>query len=282
MKILLIGKESLVGSYLFQSLHERDHIVYQTNKKELDIVDRNKVLTYLKHITPDCVCLCSAFTDVNLARKEFDRCVQTNVIGLENVVYAVEQIDSSLLFLSSDYVFDGKSKSAYEPASKRNPINLYGFTKAVGEIIVESRLNKYYIVRTSWVYGKRNNKIDFFTKVVNSAKNNMSIRVVDDLISCPTYAGDLANSLAHLIESSNYGIHHIVNEGACSKYAFAKRIYQLIESDANVVPIKTKDFIEDEIRPKNSVLSTKQTIVTQSSPLPKWEHSLTVALQEFN
>jgi dTDP-4-dehydrorhamnose reductase len=251
MKVLIIGSEGMLGHDLVGILSKENEIS-TTTIWTLDITDIEKTIKTVKEVNPDVVVHAAAFTDVNGSESKKDLAYQVNVIGTRNVAVACREADSALVYICTDYVFDGTKGSSYYEYDQTNPLSVYGKTKYLGEVYIRDILNKFYIVRTAWLYGFHGP--NFVTTMLNLAKTNDNISVVDDQIGSPTYTVDLANAIAELIKNPVYGIYHITNSGSCSWYEYAKEIFEIAGVDIEVKPVSTEEYPQPAPRPKYSVL----------------------------
>ncbi|MGF7118951.1 dTDP-4-dehydrorhamnose reductase [Methanobacterium oryzae] len=251
MKVLIIGSEGMLGHDLVDILSKENEIS-TTTIWTLDITDIEKTIKTVKEINPDVVVHAAAFTDVNGSESKKDLAYQVNVIGTRNVAVACRETDSALVYICTDYVFDGTKGTSYYEYDQTNPLSVYGKTKHLGEVYIRDILNKFYIVRTAWLYGFHGP--NFVTTMLNLAKTKNSISVVDDQIGSPTYTVDLAKAVAELIKKPAYGIYHITNSGSCSWYEYAKEIFEIAGIDIEVKPVSTEEYPQPAPRPKYSVL----------------------------
>lgn len=251
MKVLIIGAEGMLGHDLVDVLGVENEIS-TTTIYTLDITDIDKTVKTVNKINPDIVVHAAAFTDVNGSESKQDAAYAVNVLGTRNVAVACKEAGSALVYICTDYVFDGKKGSSYREYDQPNPLSVYGRTKYLGEVYIRDILNKFYIVRTSWLYGFHGP--NFVTTMLNLAKTNDSISVVDDQIGSPTYTLDLAHAIAELIKKPIYGIYHITNSDSCSWYEYAKLIFDLAEIQIDVKPVTTEEYPQPAPRPKYSVL----------------------------
>ena len=251
MKVLIIGSEGMLGHDLVDILSAENEIS-TTTIYTLDITDINKTIKTVKEINPDVVMHAAAFTDVNGSESKQDLAYKVNVIGTRNVAVACREADSALVYICTDYVFDGTKGSSYYEYDQTNPLSVYGKTKYLGEVYIRDILNKFYIVRTAWLYGFHGP--NFITTMLNLAKTNDSISVVNDQIGSPTYTLDLAKAIAELIKKPAYGIYHITNSGSCSWYEYAKEIFDIAGIEIEVKPVSTEEYPQPAPRPKYSVL----------------------------
>ncbi len=251
MKVLIIGSEGMLGHDLVDILSAENEIS-TTTIYTLDITDIDKTIKTVKEINPDVVVHAAAFTDVNGSESKQDLAYKVNVIGTRNVAVACREADSALVYICTDYVFDGTKGSSYYEYDQTNPLSVYGKTKYLGEVYIRDILNKFYIVRTAWLYGFHGP--NFITTMLNLAKTNDSISVVNDQIGSPTYTLDLAKAIAELIKKPAYGIYHITNSGSCSWYEYAKEIFDIAGIEIEVKPVSTEEYPQPAPRPKYSVL----------------------------
>lgn len=251
MKVLIIGSEGMLGHDLVDALSAENEIS-TTTIDTLDITDINKTIKTVKEINPDVVVHAAAFTDVNGSESNSDLAYKVNVLGTRNVAVACSEADSALVYICTDYVFDGTKGSPYQEYDQTNPLSVYGKTKYLGEVYIRDILNKFYIVRTAWLYGFHGP--NFVTTMLNLAKTNDTISVVNDQIGTPTYTVDLATAISQLIKKPAYGIYHVTNSGNCSWYEYAREIFDIAGIDIEVKPVTTEEFPSPAARPKYSVL----------------------------
>lgn len=251
MKVLIIGSEGMLGQDLVDIL-SRENEVSTTTIDTLDITDIEKTVTTVKNINPDVVIHAAAFTDVDGSESNPDLAYKVNAIGTRNVAVACQETDSALVYICTDYVFDGTKGSSYKEYDQTKPLSVYGKTKHSGEIYIRDILNKFYIVRTAWLYGY--NGPNFVTTMLNLAKKMDSISVVADQVGSPTYTVDLSKAIAELIKKPAYGIYHITNSDHCSWYEYAQEIFKIAEIEIEVKPVTTEEFGSPAPRPQYSVL----------------------------
>jgi len=242
----------------------------------LDITDRAAVLEYITSKKPQKVIHCAAYTAVDKAEDEPELCFKVNADGTENIAKACKEIDAEMIYISTDYVFDGKGEKPHETDAVKSPISVYGKSKLAGEEAVLNHLEKYYIVRISWVFGQAGN--NFVKTMLNLAKTRDELNVVSDQIGSPTYTPDLAvllNDMAVVPENDNkYGIYHATNEGYCSWAGFASEIMKQSGSDCKINPIPTEQYPTKATRPKNSRLSKASLDNAGFARLPTWQDAL--------
>ena len=251
MKVLIIGSEGMLGHDLVDILSEENEI-NTTTIDTLDITDIGKTIAKVQEISPDVVVHAAAFTDVNGSETKKDLAYSVNGIGTRNVAVACKETNSALVYICTDYVFDGEKGSSYQEYDQTNPLSVYGKTKLQGETYIRDILSKFYIVRTSWLYGYHGP--NFVTTMLKLAETMDTISVVNDQIGSPTYTMDLAKAISKLIKKPSYGIYHISNGGECSWYDYAKEIFEIAGIEINVKPVSTEEYPQPAPRPKYSVL----------------------------
>lgn len=279
IRVLVTGANGQLGTDLVKALEKNGFDVIATTRKDFDLTNYADVENIIKTYRPDVVIHTAAYTKVDDAERNKEQCYNTNVIGTENIAKAVREINSRLVFISTDYVFDGNGDKPIHENTKTNPINYYGYTKAEAEKLVMEITPKSYIVRTSWLYGLKGD--NFVKKMLKLSEERDSIMVVNDQIGSPTYTKDLADFLINLIKTKKYGIYHGVNEGYCSWYEFAKKIFELSKKEVEVMPIESSKFETLAKRPSNSRLSTDFTDKMQLNKLPSWEDAIYRYIEEL-
>lgn len=250
---------------------KEEHDVYGFSKDEFNITNKYLVSNTIKKIKPHIVINCGACTNVDYCEANAKVAYEVNTLGVLNLAKASDNNNSLLIQISSDYVFDGLKKSPYSEDNTPNPINVYGRTKWISEEIVKKVCNKYYIIRTSRVFGFSNN--NFVEKIISKIENNNLIKIVDDQIGNPTYSVDLAYGISYLISRNKYGIYNITNEGYCSWFQFASKIIEYFNSNVLLIPIKSSEYRSKTRRPKYTVLDNSK-INCLGYKSPKWEESL--------
>ncbi len=274
MKILVTGANGMLGQDLCPILEDLDFVdeIIETDIENLDITNEIQTKSTLKKVNPDIVIHCAAYTNVDMAETEKDVAEKINVKGTENIAKACKSINATLIFISTDYVFDGVKKEKYLPTDLPNPLNTYGKTKFEAEKIVRKICEKFYIIRTSWLYGHHGkNFVETMLKLAN--ENKKEIKVVNDQIGCPTWTITLSEAICDLIEETpDYGIYHICGSGETSWYDFAKEIFKLSNIEVNLVPCTTEEFNRPAKRPLFSTMENNQ--ICES-----WKKSLKSYLQ---
>lgn len=253
MKILVTGADGMLGQDLCPILEDCGHEVIETDLPEIDITKPDVILDVLSSEKPDAVIHCAAYTNVDKAEEDIETARLINKIGTKNVAEVCAKLDIPIVYISTDYVFDGKSDVPYLPNSLKNPINNYGLTKSEGEDEVRKLCEKYYIVRTSWLYGHHGKN---FVETMLSLANKDELKVVDDQTGCPTWTVELSNGIAKILEENKpYGIYHVCGSGSTTWYGFAKQIFEFSKLNVNLLPCKTEEFPRPAARPHYSVMN---------------------------
>ena len=251
-KVLLTGAKGMLGQDLVPILEDEGYEVIETDQDNLDVVDYDAMKKFFAQNKPDFVIHCAAYTNVDGAQEDLQTATKVNVLGTENIAKGCAKNDIVLVYISTDYVFDGEKKEPYLPDDKTNPINNYGKTKLQGEEAVQKYCKKYYITRTSWLYGHYGKN---FVETMILLSDKPELKVVDDQIGCPTWTVELSNGIVDLLEQMpQFGIYHICGSGHTSWYGFAKEIFRLIGKEVNLKPCKTEEFPRPAKRPKNSIM----------------------------
>ena len=271
MKILVIGSEGMLGQDLVEIL-SKDNEIATTTIYTLDITDITKTIDTVKNIDPDVVVHAAAFTDVDGSESKTDLAYKVNALGTRNVAVACRELDSALVYLSTDYIFDGSKDTSYMEYDKTNPLSVYGKTKYLGEVYIRDILDKFYITRTSWLYGFHGP--NFITTMLNLAKTNDTISVVNDQIGSPTYTVDLSQAISKLIKKPAYGIYHITNSDHCSWYEYANEIFEITGIDIEIKPVSTEQFPRPAPRPKNSILENYNWKMEGFKPLRSYKDAV--------
>ena len=288
MKVLVTGANGQLGHDVVNELRKRNHEAISTDIAGemdylLDITD-SSVVGKIKEIKPDAIIHCAAWTAVDAAEDEEnkDKVYAINVTGTSNLVDAAVELDCKFLYLSTDYVFDGKGERPWQPDDKSYaPLCYYGQTKLEGEFEV-NRLDKFFIVRIAWVFGL--NGKNFIKTMINVGKNHDEVKVVNDQIGTPTYTFDLARLLVDMIESDNYGYYHATNEGGyISWYDFCVEIYRQAGLNTKVIPVTTAEYgLSKAVRPFNSRLDKSKLSDNGFDRLPDWKDALSRYLKELD
>lgn len=268
MKDLTMRGYDCIGSDIL----DKENIKQSYKYVKLDITDEFTVKKVISEILPEVVIHCSAYTLVDKAEDEPELCHLVNAVGTENIAKICKEIDAKMVYISTDYVFDGTKDGFYEIDNVPNPINIYGKTKLAGEKVVQEILEKYFVVRISWVFGVNGN--NFVKTMLHLGKEHNELNVVADQIGSPTYTVDLAQLLADMIQTDKYGIYHATNEGECSWAEFAEEIFKVASMVVKVNHIKTLEYPTKARRPMNSRLAKEKLIDSGFKSLPVWQDAL--------
>lgn len=284
MKVLVTGVKGQLGFDVVNELKKRGHEPIGVDIEEMDITDENAVRTTISEIAPDAVVHCAAWTAVDNAEdpENKEKVFAINALGTKYIAQICEDLDCKMVYISTDYVFDGEGNTPWFPDCKDfAPLNYYGETKLQGENFVSEILDKYFIVRISWVFGKNGN--NFIKTMLRLAEKYDSLRVVNDQIGTPTYTFDLAKLLVDMLESERYGYYHASNEGGyISWYDFACAIFKTADIPMNVTPVTTAEYgISKAKRPFNSRLEKSKLTENGFERLPTWQNALERYLAEI-
>lgn len=271
LKVLVTGSKGQLGYDVLNELEKRGHRAVGVDIDEMDITDPASVEKTIKATAPDAVIHCAAYTAVDAAEDNVELCRRVNGEGTANIVKICREIGCKLMYISTDYVFNGQGTRPWEPDDEREPLNVYGQTKYEGELAVE-QLEKYFIVRIAWVFGV--NGKNFIKTMLNLGKTRDTITVVDDQVGSPTYTYDLARLLVDMIETEEYGRYHATNEGLCSWYEFACEIFKKAGMKVNVIPVSSSQYPSRARRPMNSRMSKDKLEEKGFVRMPAWQDAL--------
>jgi len=241
IKFMVTGVNGQLGHDVMMQLKEMDFDVIAPRRDEFDLTNKEQVKKYIIREKPNVIIHCAAYTAVDKAEDEKDLCYLVNVEGTRAVAEVAKEINAKVVYVSTDYVFDGLGQEPHTEEKETNPVNYYGYTKEQGERIVRGLIDKHFIVRTSWVYGI--NGDNFVKTMLKLADSRNEINVVDDQIGSPTYSKDLADFIVNLVQTKEYGTFHGVNEGYCTWLEFARTIFLIAEIDIKIKPINTEQYI---------------------------------------
>ena len=283
MKVLVTGVKGQLGYDVVNELTKRGHEAIGVDIAEMDITDKSSVDTVISRVQPEAVIHCAAWTAVDAAEDNEDKVRAVNATGTQNIADACKKIDAKMMYISTDYVFDGQGTNPWQPDCKDYaPLNVYGKTKLEGELAVANTLDNYFIVRIAWVFGV--NGKNFIKTMLNVGKTHDTVRVVNDQIGTPTYTYDLARLLVDMIETDKYGYYHATNEGGyISWYDFTKEIYRQAGYTTKVIPVSTQEYgLSKAARPFNSRLDKSKLTENGFKPLPTWQDALARYLKEID
>ena len=272
MRILVTGVKGQLGHDVVNELAKRGHTPIGVDVEEMDITDASAVEKEMKKEPLDAVIHCAAYTAVDAAEDNREICMRVNAEGPRNSARVCRELDLKMVYISTDYVFDGEGERPWEPDDPRDPLNVYGESKYQGELAVEEYLEKYFTVRIAWVFGVIGK--NFIKTMLRLAESQKEINVVNDQIGSPTYTYDLAVLLADMVETEKYGRYHATNEGLCTWYEFAKEIFRQAGVDIKVNPVSSDEFPAKAKRPHNSRMDKTKLVQNGFRPLPPWQDAL--------
>ncbi|MBO9131518.1 dTDP-4-dehydrorhamnose reductase [Bacillus sp. 165] len=280
MRVVVTGANGQLGKDVLKVLTSCDCEVYPITREILDITDEQSVLAYMDKIQPNIILHGAAYTNVDAAESDQETAYKVNALGTKYLAQAAGKLGAKILYISTDYVFNGTATEPYETESPTNPIGVYGQTKLEGEKFVQEYAEKFFIVRTAWVFGVHGN--NFVKTMMRLGKDRGEVGVVHDQIGSPTYTVDLAHFMVELMKTEKYGIYHATNDGQCSWYEFALEIFKQTRRNVKVTPLTTNEFPRPAKRPKYSVLSKKKIKEEGLTPLKNWKEALSTYLKELN
>ncbi|GAK43443.1 spore coat polysaccharide biosynthesis protein SpsK [Paenibacillus sp. TCA20] len=281
MRILVSGAGGQLGKDVVAIFSQAGHEVMGCERNDLDITDQEQCNQVIGSFKPDAIIHCAAYTAVDQAESDVDGAYLINAVGTRNIAVASEKVGAKLIYVSTDYVFDGKSDKPYQEYDSTNPQSIYGKSKRAGEILTQSLSSRYFVVRTSWVYGAHGN--NFVKTMLRLAQEKPELNVVDDQKGSPTYTIHLAKFLLELSETEKYGIYHASGTGECTWYEFTKFILEEASSaygvkfKVSLSPCGTDQFPRPAPRPANSVLDHISIRTNGLEEFPHWK----MGLQEF-
>ncbi|HOV13650.1 MAG TPA: dTDP-4-dehydrorhamnose reductase [Spirochaetota bacterium] len=286
--IWLIGNKGMLGTDIENSI-KNNNLQYISSDREVDITDIQVLKDFTKDKKVDWIINCSAYTAVDKAEDEKDLAFKINADGVLNITKVAKELNAKLIHISTDYVFDGVSEKALVETDKTNPIGVYGDSKLAGEENVLNNYDKFFIIRTAWLYGKNGNNFPY--TMIRLFKERDVVKVVNDQFGTPTYTKDLSELIMTLIkkDATQYGIYHFTDEGKTNWYLFAKKIYELAcennlvdrTKKLEILPIKTEEYPTKAKRPKNSYLSKEKVKNTFGITINQWEDALKNFIEEI-
>ncbi|WP_217560482.1 dTDP-4-dehydrorhamnose reductase [Paenibacillus sp. GbtcB18] len=279
MKVVVTGAAGQLGTEVCRLFEKAGHQVLAFGRKELDFTDQGQCARVLKQIGPDLIIHCGAYTAVDKAEIEADLAYRVNADGTRNLAVEAEKLNCKLCYISTDYVFDGTSNVPYKEYDLTNPQTIYGKSKLAGELLTMSLCSRFFIVRTSWVYGKYGQ--NFVKTMLKLSKEHTTLNVVHDQVGSPTYTADLADFLLNLTQTEKYGIYHASNLGRCTWYEFAQTIFQVAGIKISVNPCTTDQFPRPAIRPGFSVMDNMCIRTNGFKSLRSWQEGLSDFLKEY-
>lgn len=272
MKIMVTGANGQLGQELVLQLKQTSYSIYPFTKSDLDISDEEKVQKVVEEIQPDVIINAAAYTKVDLAETEEALAYKINGFAQRNLAVAAEKVGAKICYVSTDYVFDGQASMPYKEYDTCQPLGVYGKSKYVGEQLTQTLSSKYFIVRTSWVYGEYGS--NFVKTMLRLAEERDELGVVHDQVGSPTYTVDLAEFIISLVQTDKYGIYHCTNSGYCSWYEFALAIFEESHISIKVNPLTSEQYPTPAARPNYSVLDNMALELNGFSPMRHWRDGL--------
>ena len=279
MRILVTGATGQLGYDVCRVLLQRGIEHFGVGSADFDITEKKSTQAFIENYHPDAVIHCAAYTKVDLAEDEAERCMRVNAKGTRNIAEVCQKLNAKLLYVSTDYVFPGTGEKPWETDDPIGPLNVYGHSKLAGEQAVRELVEKHFIVRTSWVIGEHGG--NFVKTMLRLAETHSRLRVVDDQIGSPTFTADLAPLLCNMIKTEKYGVYHATNEGFCSWAELAETVFRLSGKAVAVEHVSTEEYAAKALRPKNSRLSKRFLDAGGFARLPEWDTSLAQYLTSF-
>ncbi|MEK3992179.1 dTDP-4-dehydrorhamnose reductase [Robertmurraya sp. FSL R5-0851] len=279
MLVLVTGVNGQLGYDVVKELTAKGHEAVGVGRSELDITDESAISSYVQNLSPEAIIHCAAYTNVDAAETDQEGAYKVNALGTKYLAEAAKFVGAKMVYVSTDYVFDGAGTEPYEVNHPTKPLGVYGETKLVGEKFLQETLEKHFIVRTAWVYGINGN--NFVKTMLKLGQDRKELGVVYDQVGSPTYTVDLAKFLVELIDSEKYGVYHASNEGVCSWHEFAVEIFKQAGMEIQVNPLTSDQFPRPAARPKYSVLSKKKIEEEGFTPLRDWKEALREYLKEL-
>lgn len=277
--ILVTGASGQLGHDVVEELKRRGLAYDAPTSEEMDITDQNSVADWISTVCPRAVIHCAAYTAVDKAEDEAELCKRVNAEGTGNIARACHDVGAKMVYISTDYVFDGSGRVPWETGDQTGPLNVYGESKLAGEQMVRAILDEYFIVRISWVFGKNGN--NFVKTMLRLGESRDALNVVADQWGAPTYTKDLAPLLCDMVQTEKYGIYHATNEGVTNWAEFAKEIFRQAHMECAVHPISTAEYPTKAVRPLNSRLSKRSLDNHGFARLPDWKDALARYLGEI-
>ena len=280
MRVFVTGVKGQLGYDVMNELEKQGLEGIGVDIDEMDITDADQVNIVIKEAAPDAVIHCAAYTAVDAAEDNEEICRKVNAQGTENIAKVCEELDIKMMYISTDYVFNGQGERPWEPDDEREPLNVYGQTKYEGELAIEEHVKKFFTVRIAWVFGV--NGKNFIKTMLNLGKTHDHLTVVNDQTGSPTYTYDLARLLVDMIQTDKYGRYHATNEGLCTWYEFACEIFKQAGMDVSVAPVSSDEYPAKAKRPSNSRMDKSKLTANGFQPLPTWQDALSRYLKEID
>ncbi len=278
MRLLVTGAEGQVGREIVKHGGTLGHDVIAAGRADLNIADYASVSARFRHIRPDAVINCAAYNNVDGAEADWQTAYMANAIGVRNLANAAREANAMVVHYSTDFVFDGNASSPYTIADTPSPLNRYAKSKLLGERLLRDHCERFFLIRTSWVFGQ--GKFSFPLKVLGWAAANRKLRVSDDQVSSPSYSVDLAEATLRLVATGNFGLYHMTNSGSASRYEWTAHILKCIGWDGVLERGKSAEFPTPARRPAYSVLDNFPLEHAIGTPMPAWQDATERFLRE--
>ncbi len=273
MKILVIGAHGMLGRELVGRLsNPSGGEVIGVDREHIDITQGNDTSEFIGQVRPDVIVNCAAFSNVDVCETQISEAFAVNAAGIKNIALAGKQTGAKVIHISTDYVFDGGKNKPYIETDTPNPISVYGKSKLEGELAVQETGGNFAIIRTAWLFGQH--RKNFVTTMLDLGRKNRSVSVVTDQRGSPTYTADLSDAIRTAILKDIKGIYHVTNSGTCSRYEWAKKIFELAGEQVTVLPVKTEDYKRAARVPQNSSLNCTRYTADTGHVMRHWQEAL--------
>ena len=284
MRVLVTGASGQLGKDVVALFQQKGHEVMGCSRSELDITNLEQCQQVINGFQPDSIIHCAAYTAVDAAETDVDGAYKVNAVGTRNVVVAAERVGAKLVYISTDYVFNGRSAVPYQEYDNTDPQSIYGKSKRAGEVLTQSLSSRYFVVRTSWVYGLHGN--NFVRTMLRLGQEKPQLQVVHDQKGSPTYTVDLARFLQELVQTEKYGVYHASNSGDCTWFEFTQAIFEEAKElgfmiKAQVEPCTTEQFPRPAPRPANSIMDHLSIRTNGLTDLRPWREGLVDFLKQI-
>lgn len=277
MRVLVLGSEGQLGSELRRVLVEHD--MTPARHDEVDIAQIARVIDFARHARPDVIVNAAGYTDVDGCEKNKETAFLVNAIGARNAAIAARKVEADLIHISTDYVFDGNKEEPYLESDSAQPLNIYGWSKLLGERMVMEQNPQTFILRVAWLYGSVGR--NFVKTMLALDKDKEELNVVEDQMGTPTFAGDVARQIKLLMDTESYGLYHCTSQGCCTWYEFAREIFRLAGIPVRVIPVTSAEYPRPARRPAFSVLDNLMLRVKGLDIMPTWKDSLAAHIEEI-
>jgi len=271
LRVLVIGANGQLGLEVCNVLG-KVHEVIPATREDADITNLEQVLSLVEKISPEAIVNAAAYTDVDGCEKNKEKAFLVNALGARNVAIAAREVGAKLIHISTDYVFDGGKDGPYVEYDPPSPLNIYGWSKLLGEHMVKEQNPRSFILRVAWLYSAH--RKNFVKTMLRLARERAEIQVVTDQRGNPTFAGDVARQIQILIDTRSYGLYHCASQGSCSRFEFAKEIFRIAGLDVKLIPVKSSQFPTVAKRPPHSVLENFMLKIQGLDIMPHWLESL--------